>query len=69
MLSTTGPYGLPALFWKKAAAGVAFPLSVIFSNSYKSSTFPDEWRLATVRLFRYLKKAVHQTQITIDLSL
>ena len=37
-----------ALFWKKAAAGVAFPLSIIFNNSFMSSTVPDEWRLATV---------------------
>ena len=30
---SAGPDGLPALFWKKAAAGVAFPLSIIFNNS------------------------------------
>ena len=41
------PDGLPALFWKKAAAGVAFPLSMIFNNSCMSSV-PNEWRLATV---------------------
>ena len=40
--------GYPALFRKKAAAGVAFPLSIIFNNSFMSSSVPDEWRLATV---------------------
>ena len=47
---SAGPDGLPALFWKKAAAGVAFPLSIIFNNSFRpmSSSVPDEWRLATV---------------------
>ena len=43
-----GPDGLPALFWKKAAAGVAFLLSIIFNNSFMSSSVPDEWRLVTV---------------------
>ena len=37
-----GPDGLPALFWKKAAAGVAFPLSIIFNNSFMSSSVRDE---------------------------
>ena len=45
---SAGPDGLPALFWKKAAASVAFPLSIIFNNSFMSSSVPDEWRLATV---------------------
>ena len=31
---SAGPDGLPALFWKKAVAGVAFPLSIIFNNSF-----------------------------------
>ena len=45
---SAGPDGLPTLFWKKAGAGVAFPLSIIFNNSFMSSSVPDEWRLATV---------------------
>ena len=45
---SAGPDGLPVLFWKKAAAGVAFPLSIIFNNSFMSSSVPDKWRLATV---------------------
>ena len=45
---SAGPNGLPALFWKKAAAGVAFPLSIIFNKSFLSSSVPDEWRLGTV---------------------
>ena len=45
---SAGPDGLPALFWKKAAASVAFPLSIIFDNSFMSSSVPDEWPLATV---------------------
>ena len=45
---SAGPDGLFALFWKKAAAGVAFHLSIIFDNSFMSSSVPDEWRLATV---------------------
>ena len=46
--SSAGPDGLPALLWKKEAASFAFPLSIIFNNSFMSSSVPDEWRLATV---------------------
>ena len=45
---SAGPDGLPALFWKKAAASVAIPQSIIFNNSVMSSSVPDEWRLAEV---------------------
>ena len=45
---SAGPDGFPTLFWKKAAAGVAFLQSIIFNNSFMSSSVPDEWRLATV---------------------
>ena len=46
--SFVGPNGLSALFLKKVAAGVAFPLPVIFNNSFMSSSFLDELLLATV---------------------
>jgi hypothetical protein len=39
---SAGPDLFPALFWRNAAVGVAFPLSIIFSNSFASSTIPDE---------------------------
>ena len=39
---SAGPDGLPALFWKKAAASVAFPQLIIFNNSVMSSSVPDE---------------------------
>ena len=35
-------------FGKKAAAGVTFPLSIIFNNSFMFSAVPDECRSATV---------------------
>ena len=40
--------GLPALFWKTAVAGVAFPQSINSNNFFLFSSVPDEWRLATV---------------------
>lgn len=45
---TTGPDGIPAFLLKDCALLFAFPLSVIFSLSLQTATFPNIWKQAKI---------------------
>ncbi|MCP4474596.1 MAG: hypothetical protein GY821_08560, partial [Gammaproteobacteria bacterium] len=46
--SSLGPEGIPSLFFKKLAAPLAFPLSLIMQHSLSTGVFPKAWRCANV---------------------
>ncbi|MCP4473118.1 MAG: hypothetical protein GY821_00795 [Gammaproteobacteria bacterium] len=43
-----GPEGIPSLFFKKLAAPLAFPLSIIMQHSLVTGSLPDPWKTAIV---------------------
>ena len=43
-----GPDGIHGLILKNCAVSIAYPLSLIFNNSYKTGIIPKEWKLAHV---------------------
>jgi hypothetical protein len=45
---SSGPDGIPSVFWSKLSSVVAFPTSIIFSSSYNSSQLPKDWKHAIV---------------------
>jgi hypothetical protein len=45
---SVGPDGLSSMFLKGLAAGIAFPLMLIFSQSFQSGQLPDVWKTAVV---------------------
>jgi len=62
---SAGPDGYCAFFLKNIAAPIAFPLSLLFSQSFCSGDIPAVWRKAIVT--PALKRVMQVTQITIDL--
>lgn len=51
---SAGPDQIPPIFYKRAAAVLAFPLTIIFNHSLARGTFPTEWKKA--RIVPILKK-------------
>ncbi|EGT44568.1 hypothetical protein CAEBREN_17288 [Caenorhabditis brenneri] len=45
----TTPENIPAIFLKKTATSVALPLSIIFKESFRTSTAPIAWKTAIVK--------------------
>jgi hypothetical protein len=45
---TMGPHGLSAFFLKNVSVSVAFPLILIFNQSFQSGVLPAIWKHATV---------------------
>ena len=45
---TVGPDGLTAFFLKHVSEAVAFPLTLIFNQSFQSGTLPATWKHAIV---------------------
>ncbi|MCP4474487.1 MAG: hypothetical protein GY821_07990, partial [Gammaproteobacteria bacterium] len=43
-----GPEGIPSLFFKKLAAPLAFPLSLIMQHSLVTGSLPNLWKTAVV---------------------
>ena len=43
-----GPDGITSTMLKHTAAQVAFPLALIFNNSFKEGKIPDDWKRANV---------------------
>ena len=46
--SAAGPDGLPALFYRRLAYGMAVPLSIVYQQSLSLGRIPDAWRQAKV---------------------
>ncbi|PIC19947.1 hypothetical protein B9Z55_025306 [Caenorhabditis nigoni] len=45
----TTPENLPAIFLKKTCTAISIPLSIIFSESYRTACIPHSWKTAIVR--------------------
>jgi len=46
--TSAGPDTLPAAFLKQIASTVSLPLSILFQQSFQSSSLPDIWKVAIV---------------------
>ena len=46
--TSSGPDGIPSLFWANMSNEFALPVSIIFSLSYKFAVVPADWRHAIV---------------------
>ena len=46
--STSGPDGLPAIFYKNTANSISYPLSILFNLSLQTADIPSVWKLASV---------------------
>jgi hypothetical protein len=47
--TSLGPDGFPSVLWANLADVLAFPISIIFTLSYKHASLPYDWKCALVR--------------------